>query len=88
MLLQLRALGAPPAQPCSLKTGLQGVLGSSSTIVQLRAFARVRGPEGRQDSETDWEVLYLALRCGYYQEAVQVPSGLLLHLLCCPTCTD
>ena len=63
--------------------GLQGVLSSSSTIVQLRAFARVRGPEGRLDKEIDWEVLYLALRCGYYQEAAQVPSGHILHIECC-----
>ena len=59
---------------------LQGALSSSSTLLQLQAFARVRGPEGRQEKDLDWEVLYLALRCGYFQEAIKVP--LLQALLC------
>ena len=52
--------------------GMQGALSSSSTLQQLQAFARVRGPEGRQEKDLDWEVLYLALRCGYSQEAIKV----------------
>lgn len=62
--------------------GMQGALSSSSTLQQLQAFARVRGPEGRQEKDLDWEVLYLALRCGYSQEAIKVHlSHLRWHVL-------
>lgn len=70
----------------TVQNWLQGALSSSSTLLQLQAFARVRGPEGRQDKDLDWEVLYLALRCGHFQEAIKVLSCFCKHPSCILAC--
>ncbi len=51
---------------------LQGALSSSSTLAQLRAFARISAKDVGSDRDLDWEVLYLALRCGHFDEAIKV----------------
>lgn len=54
----------------------QGALSSSSTLMQLKAFARIKSEGVQDDRELDWQVLYLALRCGHLQEAVQVAKDI------------
>lgn len=51
---------------------LQGALSSSSTLAQLRAFAKIRAKDVQNERDLDWEVLYLALRCGHLDEAIKV----------------
>ena len=51
---------------------MQGALNSSSTLVQLRAFAKIKSPDIQDDRDLDWQVLYLALRCGHFDEAIKV----------------
>ncbi|DBA91772.1 TPA: hypothetical protein ACH3X1_003362 [Trebouxia sp. C0004] len=54
----------------------QGALSSSSTLAQLRAFAKIRAKVVGSDRDLDWEVLYLALRCGHYDEAIKVAKDI------------
>ena len=54
---------------------LQGALSSSSTLAQLRAFAKIRAKVVGSDRDLDWEVLYLALRCGHSDEAIKVQNS-------------
>lgn len=70
---KLTSAAANDVRVSTLCHAAQGALSSSSTLLQLQAFARVRGgTEGRQEKDLDWELLYLALRCGHLQEAIQV----------------
>lgn len=54
----------------------QGALSSSSTLAQLRAFAKIRAKVVGSDRDLDWEVLYLALRCGHSDEAIKVAKDI------------
>ena len=57
---------------------LQGALSSSSTLMQLRAFAKLHSKEVTDDRDLDWEVLYLALRCGHFDQAIKVCTYVLV----------
>jgi len=65
-------LGCPGMHPFTPGLLLQGALSSSSTLAQLRAFAKIRAKDVGSDRDLDWEVLYLALRCGHSDEAIKV----------------
>ena len=43
--------------------------------MQLKAFARIKNEGVQDDRELDWQVLYLALRCGHLREAIQVNAN-------------
>lgn len=53
-------------------SGLQGALSSSSTLAHLRAFAKIKSQDLQDDRDLDWQVLYFALRCGHFAEAIKV----------------
>ena len=51
---------------------VQGALSSSSTLDQLQAFAKMAHQEQVNDQDLAWQVLYLALRAGHIDVALQV----------------